>query len=84
MKAKKPWIDTRDRMPELDSEGISDDVLCITRKLGHNGVGHYPTIDYKVLWRDGDKWVSHNTEDFNSNPDHVSVTHWMHIPELGF
>jgi hypothetical protein len=52
------WIDVRDRMPELTPcpvSGIisSDEVLCMCRKFGHNGVKDNTPYGYELLWWDG-------------------------------
>ena len=75
------WIDVRERLPELIG-GESDEVLCMTRKFGHNGTKSNTPYSRVLLWRTGNKWENWDTDDFENNPDFYLVTHWLEIPEV--
>lgn len=49
------WIDVRDKLPELNSDGESDEVLCITRKFGFSQ-NRTETDSFVILWWDGKTW----------------------------
>lgn len=74
------WNDVRNKIPDLiDSE--SEEVLCMTRKFGHDGIKRNTPFGYALLWWNGKTWEDWKTDDFENNPDYWLVTHWMKIPE---
>lgn len=75
------WIDVRDKLPELNSDGESDEVLCITRKFGF-AQNRIETDSFAILWWDGKTWQDWEQDDFENNADYISVVYWMPIPKL--
>lgn len=75
------WIDVRDKLPELNRDGESDEVLCITRKFGflQNRV---ETDCFAILRWDGKTWQDFKQNDYEDNADYVQVVYWMYIPKL--
>lgn len=77
------WIDVRDSLPKLIG-GDSEEVLCMTRKFGHEGVKNNSPYCAELLWWTGKKWASFRTDDFEANQDFYLVTHWLEIPDVNW
>jgi hypothetical protein len=77
----REWIDVRDKLPELNSDGESNEVLCITRKFGF-AQNITETDSFVILWWDGEAWQGGKQDDYENNADYVSVVYWMPIPKL--
>ena len=77
---KNVWYSVKDKLPELNENGESVDVLVIERKFGFSQNLTY-TDTYKIAYWNGKHWEDDNSEDMEDNLDYFSVVYWMYIPD---
>ena len=73
--AAQQWISVKERLPELNKHGYSEDVLLLSQ-VGRMEVSHIEKVKRVVKWRGIEPVI----ETENATPIEY-FTHWMPLPE---